>query len=52
MALDPCSWYLSYSPRLVEDQTPLGTEARWAGSVASGYVVGVLAGLANIGKNY
>jgi hypothetical protein len=35
----------------VEDQTPLkGTEARWAGSIASGYVVGVLAGLAEYRK--
>eukprot|EP00946_MAST-07B_sp_MAST-7B-sp1_P002071 g2071.t1 len=37
--------------QFVEDQTPLeGTEARWAGSVASGYVVGVLAGLAEYRK--
>ena len=37
--------------QIVEEQTPLeGTEARWAGSVASGYVVGVLAGLAEYRK--
>ena len=37
--------------QIVEDKTSLqGTQARWAGSVASGYVVGVLAGLAEYRK--